>query len=93
MQNKQSIDYPKMNDAPVFTPTMEEFKDFSAYLQSIEPLCKDVGICKIIPPKEWNGDWEYDIDDMDIVIPHPIRCVFLRYGQTFRFNSLNTFIL
>jgi hypothetical protein len=44
----------KLNQfVPVFTPTYEEFKDFNTYVQSIEPQIKNIGICKIKPPKEW----------------------------------------
>lgn len=59
-----------ITEAPVFTPTMEEFHDFSKYVQSIEPLCK-CGIARIIPPKEWNENFTYD--NIDLVIPTPIK--------------------
>ncbi|KAI8891067.1 JmjC-domain-containing protein [Backusella circina FSU 941] len=38
---------------PVFTPTLEEFKDFKAFMEAIEGYGKKSGIVKIIPPKEW----------------------------------------
>jgi hypothetical protein len=37
----------------VFTPTLEEFKDFKAFMEAIEKYGKRSGIVKIIPPKEW----------------------------------------
>lgn len=38
---------------PVFTPTMEEFRDFEAYMNKIECWGMRSGIVKVIPPKEW----------------------------------------
>eukprot|EP01118_Nematostelium_gracile_P006478 TRINITY_DN2082_c0_g1_i2.p1 TRINITY_DN2082_c0_g1~~TRINITY_DN2082_c0_g1_i2.p1 ORF type:complete len:592 (-),score=136.57 TRINITY_DN2082_c0_g1_i2:30-1805(-) len=60
------------NLAPIFTPTMEEFKDFSAYVTSIQHLCTN-GICKIIPPKEWNEKFTYDDKLNSMSIPSPIK--------------------
>ena len=37
-------------EAPVFQPTMEEFKDPIAYLSKIRPVVVNTGICKIKPP-------------------------------------------
>ncbi|KAL0569180.1 hypothetical protein V5O48_012788 [Marasmius crinis-equi] len=38
---------------PVFKPTMEEFRDFEAYMLRIERWGMYSGIVKVIPPKEW----------------------------------------
>ena len=38
---------------PVFTPTMEEFKDFEGYMNKVECWGSRSGIVKVIPPKEW----------------------------------------
>ncbi|OAD02245.1 hypothetical protein MUCCIDRAFT_22150, partial [Mucor lusitanicus CBS 277.49] len=40
---------------PIFTPTWDEFKDFKAFVESIEEYGKQSGIVKIIPPKEWKN--------------------------------------
>ncbi|KAG2211062.1 hypothetical protein INT46_008188 [Mucor plumbeus] len=40
---------------PIFTPTWDEFKDFKAFVESIEEYGKESGIVKIIPPKEWKN--------------------------------------
>lgn len=37
-------------EAPVFQPTIEEFKDPIAYLNKIRPVVVNTGICKIKPP-------------------------------------------
>jgi hypothetical protein len=38
---------------PVFAPSMAEFADFEAYMNSIEPWGMASGIVKVVPPKEW----------------------------------------
>jgi len=41
-------------EVPVFYPTYEEFKDFSAFISSIEARgAHRIGLAKIVPPKEW----------------------------------------
>ena len=37
-------------EAPVFQPTMEEFKDPVSYITRIRPVVVNTGICKIRPP-------------------------------------------
>ncbi|KAF9292416.1 Lysine-specific demethylase 4B [Mortierella alpina] len=38
---------------PVFRPTMEQFKDFPTFVESIVSYGREAGLVKIIPPKEW----------------------------------------
>jgi jumonji domain-containing protein 2 len=39
---------------PVYTPTLEEFSNFTKFIESIEPhVAKTYGVCKVIPPKGW----------------------------------------
>lgn len=39
---------------PVFKPSMDEFRDFEAYITKIECWGNRSGIVKVIPPKEWS---------------------------------------
>ena len=51
-------------DAPVFTPTMEEFKDSLAYFEKIRVIGEQYGICKIKPPDEWQPPFAVDVDKL-----------------------------
>uniref|UniRef100_A0A914DJY0 [Histone H3]-trimethyl-L-lysine(9) demethylase n=1 Tax=Acrobeloides nanus TaxID=290746 RepID=A0A914DJY0_9BILA len=62
----------------VFHPTIEEFRDFSRYMQKIEEMGAHIasGICKIVPPPEWTprpirGKSYTDV--LDYVIESPVK--------------------
>lgn len=44
------FDFEVPEEAPVFIPTAEEFKNPLIYIQKIRPLAERFGICKIKPP-------------------------------------------
>nr|VDD44171.1 unnamed protein product [Brassica oleracea] len=44
---------PIVDEAPVFSPSLEEFEDTLAYIEKIRPLAEPYGICRIIPPPTW----------------------------------------
>ncbi|KAL3828056.1 hypothetical protein ACJIZ3_016858 [Penstemon smallii] len=44
---------PVLNDAPVFYPTNEEFKDSLKFIAKIRPIAENFGICRIVPPPSW----------------------------------------
>jgi hypothetical protein len=42
-------------DGPTFFPTVEEFEGNPVhYISKIRHIAEKYGICKIVPPKEWN---------------------------------------
>ncbi|EXB88379.1 putative lysine-specific demethylase [Morus notabilis] len=43
-----------LEEAPVFHPTEEEFKDTLKYIAKIRPSAEQYGICRIVPPPSWN---------------------------------------
>ncbi|KAI5289711.1 hypothetical protein KEM52_000683, partial [Ascosphaera acerosa] len=44
--------YYKDGEVPVFKPTMEQFRDFAAFIHAVDDYGMRSGIIKIIPPKE-----------------------------------------
>jgi hypothetical protein len=61
----------------VLRPTMEQFKDFDAFIRKIERQFTDIGLCKVIPPPEWTrqvqASLNYQSGISDIHIEAPIR--------------------
>ena len=51
-----------LKDCPEFYPTLEEFKDPMTYVRSISAQAKDYGICKVIPPPEWQMPFVTDTE-------------------------------
>ena len=51
-----------LKDCPEFYPTLEEFRDPMAYVRSISAQAKDYGICKVIPPPEWQMPFVTDTE-------------------------------
>ena len=43
-------------ECPVFHPTMEEFADFNTFMGKVKDDLQRVGLCRIVPPKEWQWD-------------------------------------
>ncbi|XP_023284652.1 lysine-specific demethylase 4A-like [Seriola lalandi dorsalis] len=70
-----------------FTPSKEEFKDFSRYIAYMESQgAHKAGMAKVIPPKDWKPRRTYDDID-DLVIPAPIQQVVT--GQSGLFTQYN----
>ncbi|KAK7284126.1 hypothetical protein RJT34_18865 [Clitoria ternatea] len=42
-----------LEEAPIFHPTEEEFKDTLKYIASIHSRAEPYGICRIVPPSRW----------------------------------------
>ncbi|CAJ2632967.1 unnamed protein product [Trifolium pratense] len=42
-----------LEEAPIFCPTEEEFKDTLKYIASIRSKAEPYGICRIVPPTSW----------------------------------------
>ena len=60
----QDYDFVPPPEAPVFTPTTEEFKDSMAYFEKIRPIGEQFGICKIKPPENWQPPFAMDLDKL-----------------------------
>ncbi|KAF8691686.1 hypothetical protein HU200_040072 [Digitaria exilis] len=44
---------PVLEEAPVYYPSEEEFKDTLKYIESIRSTAEPYGICRIVPPPSW----------------------------------------
>eukprot|EP00048_Salpingoeca_helianthica_P002628 m.58913 g.58913 ORF g.58913 m.58913 type:complete len:816 (+) comp12214_c0_seq1:2629-5076(+) len=50
----------QLPEAPVFRPTAKEFENPLDYIASIRPHAKNFGICRIVPPPEWQPTFAID---------------------------------
>ena len=51
-------DFVSPAECPVFTPTMEEFKDALGYLEKIKSVAEAHGIIRIRPPEKFRANIE-----------------------------------
>lgn len=64
-------------EAPTFRPTEEEFKDPVAYIQKIAPEGRKYGICRVIPPENWQPPFAIDTEvDFSPVLASVLETVF-----------------
>ncbi|XP_052780089.1 lysine-specific demethylase 5A-like isoform X2 [Mya arenaria] len=75
-------------EAPVFTPTEEEFADSLAYIAKIKPIAEKYGICKIKPPKDWQPPFAVDVDKFRFV-PRVQRLNELEAKSRIKLNFLD----
>jgi histone demethylase JARID1 len=51
-----------LQEAPTFRPSEEEFKDPMEYIRKITPEGAKYGICKVIPPDNWQPEFAIDTE-------------------------------
>ena len=66
-EEEDDIDVDDIPYGPVFFPTIQQFLSMNPmeYIaQHVKPIAEQYGICKIVPPKEWQDNikfWYTDI--------------------------------
>ncbi len=65
---------------PVFRPTLEEFRNFSAYIDKIDSKIGDAGLCKVIPPEGWytppsDAELEKLWEEKKLLVPPIKQCI------------------
>lgn len=53
----------EIREAPTYYPSITEFKDPLQYIRSISAEASQYGICKIVPPAEWEPPCQVSMDD------------------------------
>ncbi|KAE8713321.1 putative Zinc knuckle family protein [Hibiscus syriacus] len=70
-------------ECPVFHPSMEEFKDPLAFLQTISQQASKYGICKIVSP------WKASVPASDVLMKEQRGFEFKAYVQHLRLHQWN----
>ncbi|XP_070558275.1 LOW QUALITY PROTEIN: lysine-specific demethylase 5A-like [Ptychodera flava] len=75
-------------EAPVFEPTEEEFADPLGYINKIRPVAEKAGICKIIPPPDWQPPFAVNVETFKFT-PRIQRLNELEAKTRIKFNFLD----
>lgn len=73
MDKCDEFEFEVPEEAPVFIPTAEEFKNPLLYIQKIRPLAEKFGICKIKPPAVSRIDFLSILPPDCLVLPQTIN--------------------
>ncbi|XP_022118712.1 protein Jumonji [Pieris rapae] len=76
-------------EAPVFRPTVDEFKEPLTYIEKILPEASKYGLCKVIPPDGFTPPCNLDGTMNFNVTNHYVQRMFKRYGPAAK--KLTTF--
>lgn len=73
-----------MSEVPVFRPSEQQFSDPFAYLQSIWPIVQQHGLCRIIPPANFQPECGVDDGMRFVAYNHYVHKMYRRWGENFR---------
>ena len=68
---------------PVFSPTLEEFRDFAAFVTKARGLEPTAPMIKIQAPADWTPRGDH-YQSLDLIVNHPVRQEI--YGQTGKYQ-------
>jgi len=67
----------ELQDAPIFTPTQEEFRNPLEYIASIRKRVEPYGMCKIRPPVGWRPPFSFKPAKEELSFPTKIQPIHL----------------
>ena len=84
-----------VEEAKVYYPTWDEFKDFNKFMQKVElDGVVESGIIKVVPPKEWvPRKAGYELETLNYNIARPITQKFTPVSFCKKFQSKNSFLI
>lgn len=77
IEKYEDFDFEVPEEAPVFIPTAEEFKNPLVYIQKIRPLAEKFGLCKIKPPAVSRYIFvcdSFNMEVLDFITTHVENC-------------------
>lgn len=80
VNKNQDFEFAVPTEAPVFVPTIEEFRNPLTYINKIRPVAEKYGICKIRPPpvSTFNSFFAFSFVIILDLFSLPLRVLILR---------------
>ncbi|CAH8663281.1 unnamed protein product [Dicrocoelium dendriticum] len=74
IEKTEAMSPTSLPDIPIYEPTFDEFHDFTKCVSTIEELgAHHVGLCKVIPPSNWEARSGGYNDIEDFIVEKPVR--------------------
>jgi [histone H3]-trimethyl-L-lysine4 demethylase len=88
-QSREAAEPLNLTEAPVYRPTSEQFADPLRFIASIREEAEPFGLCRIIPPDDWQPPCT--IDRKAFKFPTRIQCVHELQERSSTFQAQHVF--